>query len=195
MRKSFFVVAVLATLTIGLSALAQKPSQPSHAGSTLKRPTTIRRTTPEQERPVDLGSSLTPEDQRFLELHRQAVERERLSYKGLRVVVPPDIEGQELALQRQVGAMLTRLEFIPTNRLKHFRFLTENGQSTITGWSARIVDMAPANHGYVVTLYVSADFAEGFQNTTFTIERYFISDSGIKHLSTVGAPVPRVSVF
>lgn len=177
MQKHVLVVATIATLTVSLTALAQKA--PSSA------PTW----------PVTVSKDTLEEHLARMDTAR-AKEKNRFRYIGISVKTHPSAKGEFLKAQQRFAMMLERRDYIPAHRVEHFHHLTGNGQQTITGWVAGIVYAAPVAGGLDVVVKVWPRFADGgFFTSAHTIERYHFSNTGLQHISTEGAKVPSISVW
>jgi hypothetical protein len=181
MRKYMLTVAAVAALTASLAVAAQKASRPARVEVA---PT----------RPVDVPKGTAAE--RRAEALRDASSRADIwKYKGARVSPHPEAKGEALEAQRRIAALMTRLDYVPAHRVEQFRFFTDNGWQTITGWSVEILDATPVAGGTRVTVKVWAQFASGLGTGVHTIEQYLVSTNGLHHVGSVAPPASRVSTL
>jgi hypothetical protein len=102
-------------------------------------------------------------------------------YEGLTVTPHPDAKGENLRVQREVAAVLTRLDFIPAHRAERFRWLEEELQTKITGYRSQILETAPIPGGVRVKLEVRPTNRSGLSSSDHTIEYYDYANGQIEH--------------
>lgn len=125
---------------------------------------------------------------------RFAIDRQEAArYRGLQVEASADAESQERAIQEQIAQQLSWLDFVPTHRVDHFRWIPEQLGLPILGWRGRIVTTSQAADGVRVTVQVAP--IAGIGTADHTRETYLISDGHLVHLASEGAPSRGVTTF
>jgi hypothetical protein len=125
----------------------------------------------------------------------EAHDRERLKYRGISVQTSPKATGRDLATQKEIAALLMRLDFVPKHRADHYKWVaTYRGK--ITGWDARIVDVTPVDEGNVVVIELYPFHTSGATVLNdFVQEKYLISDGQLHHLESRDDGRPKITTF
>jgi hypothetical protein len=139
MRTKLAVVIVsgLVAATVLVARGTETPPQPGSSA----RQTDIT---------VSKGRSSTPAKAHAPE----PVKPEPIRYRGLVVKPHTDATGQELRLQQEIGAVLSRLDLIPSQRLAHCAWLADFPFIILTGWHGTITRTEVVQEGVRVTMEI-----------------------------------------
>ena len=66
---------------------------------------------------------------------------EQSRYKGTQVKPDPKATGEALALQTRIASLLSAEDFVPEQRKAHFRQMSENKHTPITGWYGTVLGL------------------------------------------------------
>jgi hypothetical protein len=126
----------------------------------------------------------------------EAHERARLTYHGIAIQTSPKAKGRNLAIQKDIAALMTRLDFVPNHRVDHYQWVARYG-GKITGWHAWIMDVTQVDEGVVVVIRVYPDNTSPFiVLNDIVLEKYLISDGQLHYLesSVPESDRPKVTV-
>jgi hypothetical protein len=122
------------------------------------------------------------------------MERQRAgSYRGLEVKPHPDAKGEALAIQERIADRLARLDYVPAQRIEHFRWIPEQLGLPIAGWRGQIVAAEPAQDGVRITMKVAP--IAGVGTADHMLESYLYTNGRLVHLASEGAPSRGVTIF
>jgi hypothetical protein len=132
------------------------------------------------------------DEERKAEVERwkaRALEKQR-RYKGTRVTPNPEATGDTRALQTRIAGLLAAGDFVPEQRKEHFRWMSKNEQTPITGWHGTILGTVADGDrdGTVVRVKMSPLPVNGFWTASATIERYRFVGGKIHFLDLVYKP-------
>jgi hypothetical protein len=185
MRRNMLIGALMiSALTASAAAIAQQP------------PGTDR---PEArsggQAQVDAHAEAVRAQIRREEAARTAKQMaEQMRYHGIKVDPDREAKGAALAAQKRIAAILTQFDYVPDQRVAHFRYFADNGWEIINGWSARIVEATPIAGGMRVTLWVWPTFANsGLSTSDHTVEQYLINNDQFRFIGFLATPGPKVS--
>lgn len=123
----------------------------------------------------------TPSHEQQLERTRAEAER----YKGLTI----DSEDSRAA------RILEKTDFVPQERMDRFKWIQQFPGTVITGWYGHIIESTPDKGGMFVKLKVTPkhDGNPSFHTNDYTLETYYVSRSGVRHIETVGSSEPVIA--
>jgi hypothetical protein len=110
---------------------------------------------------------------------------EERRYKGTQVRLDTKGTGDALALQTRIAGLLSAEDLVPELRKEHFREMSANKHTPITGWYCTILDVTPDRGGAVVTVRVWPRSIGGFATSSTTTERYRFADGRLRFLDLV----------
>jgi hypothetical protein len=170
MRKSILVASI--TLLVVVVTLTTQAAQRDKPQAKAPKPVFIPKNSPAAER--------------ALRAMEQEQEKQN-SYKGLSVEPHPDAEGDELAIQQRIAALMARLDYVPAHRAEHFRWVHDEKGMPIYGWRGKILESHHTPDGVVVTVRVWA--TTPFESRDYTEETYLYNKAGrLVHLHSEAAP-------
>jgi hypothetical protein len=199
MTVRFKIVALAATLLVASSGMLARV--PAHgAKPVVLTPFTAQVTVEQQE----MEAAPEPDDtipgwvepMVMLPGEAEARERARLTYHGIAIKTSPKAKHHNLAIQKEIAALMTRLDFVPNHRVDHYKWVARYG-GKITGWDASIVDVTPVDEGVVVVIRVYPDHTSPFiVLNDIVLEKYLISDGQLHYLesSVPESDRPKVTV-
>jgi hypothetical protein len=126
----------------------------------------------------------------------EARERDRLTYHGIAIKTSPKAKHHNLAIQKDIAALMTRLDFVPNHRVDHYKWVARYG-GKITGWDGWIVDVTPVDEGVVVVIGVyPVHTSPWIVLNDIVLEKYLISDGQLHYLesSLFESDRPKVTV-
>jgi hypothetical protein len=190
MRRTALIAAfaLVATVTLTLATIAARPGDP------------IRREKVVVSGPIVVASKdqaelKNPILQKVREENLAAEQAASQRYEGLTVIPHPEAEGENLRVQREVAAVLTRLDYIPAHRAQRFRWIEEEFHTKITGYHADIVEIAPNQDGVRVKLKVRPTYHNTLRSGDHTIEYYDYANGQIEHRGSEAPPSRGVVIF
>jgi len=125
----------------------------------------------------------------------QEEDARRFPYRGLAVRSNLRLQGPTAEIQRDLIDLLTWDDDIPEARQAQFRWVGELG-GVITGWDGEVIDLSPAERGYVATLKVYARQTTGAAVINGEIyERYRIVDGRLEFVDSYASVLPEVTTF
>jgi len=168
-----FMLAVSTALLVVVVSLTTQAAQREKQQAEAPKPVFIPKNSPAAERALAINLMKEQEKQN--------------SYKGLSVEPHPEAEGDELAMQERIAALMARLDYVPAHHAEHFRWVHDEKGMPIYGWWGRIVGTERAPEGVVVTVRISV--LAPFRTTDHTLETYLYNKAGrLVHLHSEGAP-------
>ncbi len=111
--------------------------------------------------------------------------------------VQPQVRSEDGAfdLHRALADRITAMRIPPPNRrIEWFRQLSRPTHPTIIGWEGVLTEVEPVPGGFLVAIRVSAHY-DLMSDTLSVVERYAISDRGVRYLGTDEAPPPTSRYF
>jgi hypothetical protein len=197
--RSLIVALAAATLVVASSGMLARV--PAHgAEPVVLAPFTAQVTVEPQEK----AAAREPEDtipgwvepMVMLPGEAEARERDRLTYHAIAIKTSPKAKGRNLAIQKDIAALMTRLDFVPNHRVDHYQWVARYG-GKITGWDAWIVDVTPVDEGVVVVIGLYPENTSRFiVLNDIVLEKYLISDGQLHYLesSVFESDRPKVTV-
>jgi hypothetical protein len=145
---------------------------------------------------VDLpASKSTPDDVAMWREDEAARERDRLVYRGISVETSPKAIGQARAIQTEIAALMTRIDFVPDHRRAHFQWVGHNG-GKITGWDGQIVGVTAVDEGVVVRMRVYPVHTSAATVVNDLVdETYLVADGEIHYLESFTDDSPKITTF
>ena len=176
MRK-ILIVASMAALALASSVTAQRVASGRRSAGVV---------VPKKRVPANPEAAA-------LQVSRQ---REALRYRGLSVEPQPEAEGPELERQERICGLLSKLDFVPDNRLERFRWIGVHG-GVITGWEGEIQEARAVPGGLVVTMKVYPRHTAGGLAAVdgHAVEQYLYSGGRLRFLGSVEVEDGRPKVF
>jgi len=190
MRRTVMIMVctLVATVTLALTAVAARPGNP------------IRRRNVVVSGPVVVLSKhqaamKNPVFRKAYEENLAAQQATSQRYEGLTVKPHPDAKGENLRVQLEVAAVLTRLDYVPAHRAQRFRWIEEEFQTKITGYRADIVEIEPNQGGVRVKLKVRPTYHSTLRSGDHTIEYYDYANGQIELRGSEAPPSRGVVLF
>jgi hypothetical protein len=170
--------ATLAVATIAISSLGASRGQDPRAES------------------VDLpASKSTPDDVAMWREDEAARERDRLVYRGISVKTSPKAIGQARAMQTEIAALMTRIDFVPDHRRAHFQWVGRYG-GKITGWDGQIVSATAVDEGVLVRMQVYPLHTSGATVVNDLVyETYLVVDGELHYLESFTDDSLKITTF
>jgi len=126
---------------------------------------------------------------RALARQELASRQDETRYRGLVVLPHPEAAGADRKLQRQVCVLMERLDFVPDQRLTHFRWLN-HVPAVLTGWEGTIEDTTPAPGGVRLMMKVYPKHTGGGIAAVddHYVEYYRYAQGRLQYLGAEGTP-------
>lgn len=175
MRRNL-IVAAFASLTT-VSVFAQHPGRRAQSGAVFA---------PKR----DFASARALARQEF------AARQNEPRYRGLVVSPHPEAAGADRELQKQVCVLMERQDFVPNQRLMHFRWLNQV-PAVLTGWEGTIEDTALAPGGVRLTMKVYPKHTGGGIAAVdgHFVEHYYYSQGRLQYLGSGETPPAKIITF